>query len=506
MSEEGIHAFGTIFMTVKARDREVIVDENGLINYTRLMETITGSRDSFRSVCRNNSGLYAHVLYHDREKLEAWAKKELTKTKKSEVRLNSRTSEINEFLSSIKTIEIDTLVKAHILVVYNGANSKANRACSGTYGPRYLLDFLLFNVDSIYYASVHETIEAIDAYAQHMNKSLAQEFEELKKLYEFKTNEYEAESKAHEETKAILNEIQAQLQASAEREQQLIEDAKQKDERIDELLSVCYQNEGMLEEAAEDRKEFIARDEARAKDNQIIKSKMNVLSNKLSSLNASNYDDEGSVVFIWTLFRSDSMRIGYNKHISEKAIWIYSSIREDKNKSIPLDAEVLFEANVVSRSIYESLVRELEPMTIDTFYRHILISYENAIAFIERLNELLDARGIHPETYNVEALNADIETMKAEAELKRQREERRIHQVEVRQHIINEGTLYIYIYGRWRRLYNKDENDDLTTELKASKFFYIRRGAGGSIIERVQSRTLEISRFRAQGDPRINYE
>ena len=313
------------------------------------------------------------------------------------------------------------------------------------------------------------------------------------------------ESKAHEATKAILANIQTQNAQLIEQNKHLIKDNKKKDKKIDELLSQGYQQLGMLEEAADERHALLAHDEARARDNKLIKSKLNVLCNKVSSLNASNFDEDGSVVFIWVLFRSDSLVLNYTKDVPENAIWIYSQIREDKNKSIPDDAEILFEANVVSRSMYESLVRELEPMTIDTFYRHILISYENAIAFIEKLNELLDARGIHPETYNIETLSSDIETMKAEAELERKREERRVHQVSIRQTIIDEAKFYIYMYGRWRRLYNKNE-EDLTTELTASKFFYIRRGAGGAIVERVQSRTLENSRFRAQGDPRINYE
>ena len=108
-SADDIHAFGTVFRTIKARDREVIIDDNGLINYTSLMESITGKRQAFKSICQNNRGLYRHVLYHDKEKLEAWAKEEMMKTEKSKVRLNSRTSQIAEFLSSIKTIETRTL-------------------------------------------------------------------------------------------------------------------------------------------------------------------------------------------------------------------------------------------------------------------------------------------------------------------------------------------------------------------------------------------------------------
>ena len=292
----------------------------------------------------------------------------------------------------------------------------------------------------------------------------------------------------------IARERDIALKKSKNRNKRLERDNQSLKEKVDELLSVCYQSDGKLDEANAKIDELLCYSEARDKDCILFKSKMNSLNNKISNLNASNFDEDGTVIFIWTLFRSESMTISYNKPIPENAIWVYSSIREDKNKSIPDDAEVLFEANVVSRSMYESLVRELESMTIDTFYRHILISYENAIPFIDRLNELLAARGIHPETYNIDALNKEIETIKAKDEIKRKRALARAQQIAIRQRIIDEGNYYIYIFGRWRRLYNKNE-EDLTTELTASKFFYVRTGAGGVNIEHIQTKTLEHARF-----------
>ena len=98
---------------------------------------------------------------------------------------------------------------------------------------------------------------------------------------------------------------------------------------------------------------------------------------------------------------------------------------------------------MVSRTMYESLTFELKPLTIDSFYRHILISYENAVPFIEKLNELILAKGIYPETYNIEALNAEIETLKANDEIKRKREETRDRQIAIRQAIIDKAGLYI---------------------------------------------------------------
>ena len=122
MEDNSIQAFGSVFMTVKARDREVIIDENGYINYSKLMESITGNRQAFKEICRRNGSLYKHIFHHDKAKLEAWveqelipsSKLELKKTMKSKVGAKDPTSEIDDFLSSIRTIEIDALIEASI--------------------------------------------------------------------------------------------------------------------------------------------------------------------------------------------------------------------------------------------------------------------------------------------------------------------------------------------------------------------------------------------------------
>ena len=491
MEEESIQtitAFGVEFRYSKARDFEVIIDSNGYINYSKLLEQITGNRKKLLQLCEWNTSVFKLIYDYEKEKIDAY----LHKQEKSSVSRFLDTEENDENLSLPKTMTVTQLVEANVFIIYNGGT---HRELWGTYGPRYLLDILIILSDVSYYKLIHNTLEAIDAYAIENNKAFTDELERLKIEYKKKLKKL----------KKLSRERDRALKKSKNRNKKLERDNQSLKEKVDELLSVCYQSDGKLDEANAKIDELLCYSEARDKDCILFKSKMNVFNNKISNLNASNFDEDGTVVFIWTLFRSESMTISYNKNIPDNSIWIYSSIREDKNKSIPDDAEILFEANVVSRSMYESLVRELESMTIDTFYRHILISYENAIPFIDRLNELLAARGIHPETYNIDALNKEIETMKAKDEIKRKRALARAQQIAIRQHIIDEGNYYIYIFGRWRRLYVKI-GDELSTELDASKFFYVRTGAGGVNIEHIQTKTLEHSRFRNYGDARIRYE
>ena len=98
-------------MTVKARDREVIVNSNGYINYSKLMESITGDRRSFAGVCRKNSCLYKHIFHHDKAKLEAWAEQELKKTKKSKVGAKDPTFEIDVFMRTV-TVNLISMTKS----------------------------------------------------------------------------------------------------------------------------------------------------------------------------------------------------------------------------------------------------------------------------------------------------------------------------------------------------------------------------------------------------------
>ena len=74
-SNDEIKAFGTSFHMAKARGFEVIVDAEGRINYTKLLERITGDRKTLESLCRKNSGVLKVIRSYDEDKLLAWSEK-----------------------------------------------------------------------------------------------------------------------------------------------------------------------------------------------------------------------------------------------------------------------------------------------------------------------------------------------------------------------------------------------------------------------------------------------
>ena len=75
ISNEEIKAFGTSFHTAKARGFEVIVDAEGRINYTKLLERITGDRKKLQNICKDNSGVLTIIRSYDEAKLLAWKEK-----------------------------------------------------------------------------------------------------------------------------------------------------------------------------------------------------------------------------------------------------------------------------------------------------------------------------------------------------------------------------------------------------------------------------------------------
>lgn len=75
ISNDEIKAFGTSFHMAKARGFEVIVDAEGRINYTKLLERITGDRQKLKDLCKDNSGVMTIIRSYDEDKLLAWNEK-----------------------------------------------------------------------------------------------------------------------------------------------------------------------------------------------------------------------------------------------------------------------------------------------------------------------------------------------------------------------------------------------------------------------------------------------
>lgn len=345
--------------------------------------------------------------------------------------------------------------------------------------------------------------EELKISAEDLNLAALKRMTEKKRFYKQKLNEEKA---AHEETKRMRDEIMERFDKSEKQNAMLIEIVKDKDGKIDELKSLLLQEHGTLLETQQDVKDILRISNAQSRDMYKVKSKMNDLATVVNGLNASNYCGSKETVFMFWLYLSEEKPSpNYTKEIPKNTIWLYSQIREDTNTDLPSDADVVFKANIVSRAIYNELMSDTKDLVKDTYYRNILIDITVAHEFVERLHNLMIAKGIHPETYNIKILDDEIETMKEKQRILDEREEIERHEIEIRQQIIDSRNCYIYFMNRYRKLYNVIDGE-LVDTLDATLPFFVRIGAGGRNIEKMKITTLEHSSYNDSGDRRIKYE
>ena len=240
-SNDEIKAFGTSFHMAKARGFEVIVDAEGRINYTKLLERITGDRKTLESLCRKNSGILKVIRSYDEDKLLAWSEKISLNLMPTFAGIkpegkNSFLSSLDQKGSSYENDEVDrndkeslNLMRAKVPIAQNGKNSlpetmtvsqlkqagifiehrgKPNNV-AGSYGPRYLLDILIILTRPEYYKLIHELLDSIDDGAQLKNRSfddelrrtIGQKQEENEKLRE----KFKRINREHDESFKRLN-------------------------------------------------------------------------------------------------------------------------------------------------------------------------------------------------------------------------------------------------------------------------------------------------------------
>ena len=119
--------------------------------------------------------------------------------------------------------------------------------------------------------------------------------------------------------------------------------------------------------------------------------------------------------------------------------------------------------------------------------------------FINKVNSIVIERGNHDAIINLKPITDRIKAREVQSQINTRRQQTAEHIREVKQNVIDNGNLFIYMYGEYRRLYNKN-GDTYTEELNASKLFYIRKVINGQEqYERLTVRTLENSHFSNNG-------
>ena len=169
------------FKFAKARGKEIIVMEDARVNLTKFCE-VFGDK-AFRDL-RKTKEFKSIVIVIENSKLD---RNEKSSNFTSE-RILSDVNEAQKWsLSSYAQLEKIIFYEAP----HGDKRSPAGKVL-GTYGPRYLIDWLIMIENPIYYSLVHELLETIDEGAQLKNRSfddelrrtIAQKQEENEKLKE----------------------------------------------------------------------------------------------------------------------------------------------------------------------------------------------------------------------------------------------------------------------------------------------------------------------------------
>lgn len=122
---EVIEAFGHRFRIEKARGFEIVIClDDGFINYSKLCESITGVKQKFKDICKDNSSIIDLIYAFEPHKLSKIASGGFPSDEN-----------IDEILTKIKKekFDVNKFRELGIFKVFTGGDNPSLR---GTYGPR----------------------------------------------------------------------------------------------------------------------------------------------------------------------------------------------------------------------------------------------------------------------------------------------------------------------------------------------------------------------------------
>ena len=152
------------FKMAKARGKEIIVMEDGRINLTKFCQMF-GNKE-FRDLRRTKEFKWIVIGIEN------------SKLNRKEKSSNFTTAGIPAVVNEAQKWSLSSYDQLEKMVFYESPRgdirSPAGKV-SGTYGPRYLIDWLIMNENPIYYSLVHELLDSIDDGAQLKNRSFVDE-------------------------------------------------------------------------------------------------------------------------------------------------------------------------------------------------------------------------------------------------------------------------------------------------------------------------------------------
>lgn len=285
-------------------------------------------------------------------------------------------------------------------------------------------------------------------------------------------------------------------------------------EEIARLESLMYQSLDLQNEMKHELKCNNIKLDSQSKNIDNLLNNSSLMNQKMSKSNVANTSHEihKPTLILYTSEKPDVIPKGnYKKEIPDNSIWIGSYCRvfksEDEIKTeLPEKANILIQMYVVGIDSVKFIIENNKSLIIDTFYRQILIDEANVIEFIENSIKLLNVSENDIIIKNYELIKRRITKHLEEKKINIEEEKRINNLIEIKEQIIKNGNYYIYFKARWRRIYSKLPNDELSKELDSKLPWIIRYGSNGSDQEILGSIVLKNSKYRSFIDERIKYE
>lgn len=310
-----------LFTTAKVRDFDVVIlKENGWINYTKLCKDLTGKSEKFRNLLKDSEQL--HELIKSYENL-------------STVEFHGR------------NITITNLVEMNILSTFKNPK-EYDSMYIGTYGPRYMLDFIIMTCNISYYKLIHEALELIDNYANLNNSSFENEIKGIEERYLFQIDELK---------KIHSGEI------------------KKKDDCITELKESIKSLENKIDE------------QTKKIDNQTkilteVKQSLTSIADSVSDLN--KHITSNTICKYHILLWLDKENQKKTRSTDDITIKTFVGLIENTPKLTKTDKILLQENVSCSLDSFKSVLANLSNMAFTTNYRNIIIKQLNLELFIAK--------------------------------------------------------------------------------------------------------------------------
>ena len=389
-----------LFATTKVRDFDVVIlKENGWINYTKLCKDLTGKSDKFKGLIRKNPDLHQLILSYNERLMKG--------------------------PQSLHEITIDNLIKLNIFIKYGSILQVKNPNYVGTYGPRYILDFIIMTCNISYYKLIHEALESIDNYTSATNKSFITEINDIKSTYEYRIRHL------NDENTSLKKDIEELKQINLEQTKMI----KKQTNKIDNQTKMIEEQTNKIDNQTKILTE--------------VKQSLTSIADSVSDLNKHITSNKICKYHILLWLDKDNQK--KTKSSDDVTIKTFVGLIENTPK-LTKDDKILLRKDVsCSLDSFKTVLANLSDMAFTTNYRNIIIKQFKIEKFIIKFqSELIE---INNPIDNIKETIIDLESTVKE-------QNTRLDKIE------NQLNLICQFYDITEEKFNEIENGDWSFKFK----------------------------------------